>query len=345
MLRIQKLEQAEGMFFIDNVTDIYYLTGKKVSEGVLLIFPEKAVFFVDSRYIDSCKAMKGLEVCLKEKTTLDDYIKRESPSSIYVDGKHLCFDRYQYLQGLLPEALITSSSKIEEVRSIKDPLEIQKMRVSGHLNYDGYEHAVSILKEGITEKEVAWEYEKFCRNRGGERLSFDPIIGFGANSAFPHHRSGDTKLKKGMAVLIDCGITVDMYTSDMTRTLFFDQNANVKDYREWKHHYDLVKESYDRALSKAKVGVQFSILDDQVQAYAKEQGVSAHVKHSLGHSLGLDVHEWPRVSYMVKNIPIRENMFFTIEPGLYFEGKWGIRYEDTILMTTSGPEIISKKSS
>ncbi len=344
MLRIQKLELAKGMFFIENVTDIYYLTGKKVSEGVLLIFPKKAVFFVDSRYIDSCRTMKGLEVCLKEKTTLDDYIKQVEPSIIYVDGKHLCFDRFQFLQTLLPHTKIVSSSKMDEVRCIKDPSEIQKMKVSGNLNYAGYEHAVSILKEGITEKEVAWEYEKFCRERGGERLSFDPIIGFGENCAFPHHRSGDTKLKKGMAVLIDCGITVDMYTSDMTRTLFFDQASNPKDYKVWKHHYDLVKESYDRAFAKAKIGVEFSVLDDQVQSYAKEQGMSLHVKHSLGHSLGLDVHEWPRVSYLVKNIPIRENMFFTIEPGLYFEGKWGIRYEDTILMTSCGPEVISKKT-
>ncbi len=344
MLRIQKLEQAEGMFFIDNVTDIYYLTGKKVSEGVLLIFPEKTLFFVDSRYIDSCRSMKGLQVCLKEKTTLEDYIKKEAPATIFVDGKHLCFDRYQSLHALLPDAKIISSLKMDEVRSVKDPSEIQKMKVSGALNYAGYEHAVSLLKEGITEKEVAWEYEKYCREHGGERLSFDPIIGFGENSAFPHHRSGDTKLKRGMAVLIDCGITVDMYTSDMTRTLFFDPAANSSDYLLWKNHYDLVKQSYDRAFAKAKVGVHFSVLDDQVQSYAKEQGVSAHVKHSLGHSLGLDVHEWPRVSYLVKNIPVAENMFFTIEPGLYFEGKWGIRYEDTILMTSKGPEVISKRN-
>ena len=342
MQRIHNLNIQSGFQYIDNVIDIFYLTGKKVSLGTLLVFPEKTLFFVDSRYIDSCKKMKGVEVHLNEDGELDNFLKSLNPTEVFIDGLTLCFNRYKTLESLLPGAKFIPSTKMAQIRAIKDENEMEKMKVAGALNYRGYEHVVSILKAGITEKEAAWEYEKFCKENGGDTLSFEPIIAFGKNSAYPHHRSGDTVLKKGMNVLIDCGITVDNYTSDMTRTLFFEKEANQEAYREWKHLHDIVQQSYNLAVAKARPGVLFHTLDEEVRKYAQEQNVSQYLRHSLGHSLGLEVHEWPRISFRVKDIEIKEGMFFTIEPGLYKEGSCGIRFENTLLMTSNGPIVISK---
>ena len=123
--------------------------------------------------------------------------------------------------------------------------------------------------------------------------------------------------------------------------VFFEKEKNPSKYKEWKRDFDLVKSSYDKAFDKVKIGEEFALLDEEVVAFAKENGVEKYLRHSLGHGLGLEVHEFPRLSCLQKNIPIDENIVFTIEPGLYFPGKWGIRYENTILITKDGPIVLS----
>jgi Xaa-Pro aminopeptidase len=342
MQRIEKLKRGKGLFYVDNVIDIFYLTGKKVSEGVLLIFPQETLFFVDSRYIDACKLLKGIKVLLNEGGALDAFLKTLPPCTLFVDGKTLSFNRYKQLQEIMKGSTFTVSTEIEKMRAIKDPSEIEKMKKAGALNYQGFQHVVASLKEGITEKEAAWEYEKYCKEKGGESLSFEPIIAFGGNSAYPHYRSQHIPLKKGMNVLIDCGITLDSYTSDMTRTLFFGKEENPEGYKEWKYVHDIVQESYNQAVAQIKLGVCFHTLDEKVQSIAKENHLEGYLRHSLGHGLGLQVHEWPRISYRVKDIPIEEGMVFTIEPGLYKEGFFGVRFENTLLMTEKGVINITK---
>ncbi|MCH9812236.1 Xaa-Pro peptidase family protein [bacterium] len=341
MYRIPKLDITEGMFYTDHPTDIYYLIGKKVSAGTLLVFPNLAVFFVDARYIDACKSIDGIEVRLAEKDALETFLKKRAPHTVLMDGKTVTMDRYKQLKEMLPKAKFISSSLMDKTRAVKDDNEVRKMTIAGALNFAGHKHAFSKLKEGITEKEVAWEYEKYVRTKGGECLSFETIVAFGENSAHPHHHTGYKKLEKGMPVLLDCGVTVDSYTSDMTRCTFFEKEKNPEDYALWKQHFDLVKESYDRAFERALIGEVFSSLDEIVQEYAIEKKVAKQVRHSLGHGLGLDIHEWPRLSHLVKDIIIEKNMVFTIEPGLYFEGKWGIRYENTIVASHTGPLVLS----
>jgi len=342
MQRVHNLKLDEGMIYVDHPTDIFYLLGKKVSAGILLIFPEETLFFVDSRYIDACKKMEGISVHLNDGKSPFDTIQERSPLKILVDGTTCKFDQFSKLKELVPEASIESHTHFQEMRAIKDADEIVKMKKACALNHEACEHAISCLKEGVTEKEIAWEYEKYCKEKGGETLSFDTIVAFGENSAYPHYHTGDTKLKKGMAVLIDCGITIDSYTSDMTRSIFFEKESNIEDYTLWKEHFDIVKESYDRAVAKIKPGEMFSKLDDEVQNLAKEKSVKSHIRHTLGHSLGLDVHEWPRITYKLTDIPIKTNMVFTIEPGLYFPGKWGIRYENTLWLSEDGVTILTK---
>jgi Xaa-Pro aminopeptidase len=342
MQRTDNLNITSGFQYIDNPIDIFYLIGKKVSLGALLVFPEKVLLFVDSRYIDACKTIEGVKVHLNDDGELDRFLESLPPQEVFIDGATLCFNRYKTLQKRMPLAKFTPSSKIEQIRAIKDQSEIEIMKIAGALNYKGYEHVVSILKVGISEEEAAWEYEKFCKENGGDCLSFEPIIAFGKNSAYPHHRSGSTTLENGMNVLIDCGITVNNYTSDMTRTLFFGKETNQEGYIKWKHLHDIVQQSYNLAAQKALPGGYFHTLDEEVRRYAHQQNVSQYLRHSTGHSLGQQVHEWPRISFRNKDIVIKQGMVFTIEPGLYIDGSFGVRFENTLLMTESGLIVISK---
>ena len=336
MQRIYNLTTDKGMIYIDNPKDIFYLIGQKVSRGFILVFPDETLFFVDARYIDACRNINGVRVCLDDQGSMDEFIKQKNPEHVFVEPQTCSFGQYTRLKNLLPGAQFSSFTALEKMRVIKDESEIEKMKVSAALNVEANKYALSILEPGITEKQVAWEYEKFCKDRGAQELSFDTIVAFGKNSAFPHYHTGDTKLEKGMAVLIDSGITVDSYTSDMTRSIFYDKDAKPEEYALWKSHFNIVKESYDRAVAKIKAGETFDTLDIQVQDLAKEKGVEGNLRHTLGHSLGLDVHEWPRVTHKLPNIKIEKNMIFTIEPGLYFEDYWGIRYENTLWLSNNG---------
>jgi Xaa-Pro aminopeptidase len=189
------------------------------------------------------------------------------------------------------------------------------------------------LKKGITEKEVARRFEIFCLEKGAEGLSFTPIIAFGKNGAMPHYRSQDVVLKEGDAVLIDIGVVLDNYHSDMTRVLFY-----KKKNRYLSHLYEIVKKAQKNALKLCRPGVKLKELDLAARKVMREEKVEDLFLHSLGHGIGLQTHEFPRIKYNGddRDVVLQSGMVFTVEPGLYVPGKGGVRYEDTIVITPSG---------
>lgn len=342
MQRISHIKVPSGMVFIDDTTDIYYLIGKKVSRGILLIFDAEAFFLVDARYIDACSNIDNVTTILAENGTLRDFLQDKKPLTVHIEEKKVSYLTGQLLKKILPEAKIENFTQMDYLRLTKDQTEIEKMRKAAKLNLEGCAHALSFLKEGITEKEIAWEHEKYCKERGGEELSFETIVGFGENTSYPHYHTADAKLKKGMAVLIDCGITLDSYTSDMTRSVFFKPESNPSVYAEWKKMNDHVHALYDGSMKEIKTGGKFSQLDAYVQNYCKKHEIDGQLRHTLGHSLGLLVHEAPKINYQSHEMEIGDNMIFTIEPGLYIPGKFGIRHENTVLYSGGKLEIFTE---
>ncbi len=332
----QKLEGC----IVQAPIDLYYLTGLELSLGSLCVFKGKGCLFVDGRYIQSAKEKCPIEVEQTEEKKIRAFAESSRIQSIAFDAQGTSYTQFEKLNLLFPKIkLVPVNGLLRELRLVKDAYELAAMRKSAALLWKGYLHIKKKLKTGITELALAREFEIFSRLNGAEKLAFDPIIAFGKNSAMPHYHPADTKLKKGDTVLIDIGVSVDGYHSDMTRTLFFGTpDPRLKKWAE------IVREAHDAALKICKPGIKAGELDEAARKVMRREKVEEYFLHSLGHGIGLETHESPRLKFNGedKNLLLKPGMIITIEPGLYLAGKGGIRHENTIILTKSGHENLYK---
>jgi Xaa-Pro aminopeptidase len=318
--------------FVEDPLDLYYLTGLSLSLGRLLVCQDRAILFVDGRYFSVAKKDAPCDVCLS--TDLKSYLP--SQKTIGFDSHFLSYDGFLELQKSFPSCkFVPVSAPLKTLRMIKDGEEIKALRRAQHLTFQGYEHIVSLLKEGVSEEALGFEFEVFCRKRGASRLSFSPIVAFNENSAYPHHRAGKTKLKNDSIVLFDLGAVVDGYAGDMTRVHFFGR-PNAQLFKD----YALIQKVQKMVISHVAPGIKFGELDRLARRELEKEGVEGLFTHGLSHGIGLDVHEFPRLrkgggDY---DLVLREGMAFTVEPGLYREGIGGVRYEDVVIVTKDGYE-------
>jgi len=330
-LKTQKVDAC----FLFSPVDIVYFTGLKISSGGLFIHKTKgAVFFVDGRYRES--AQKLLPTYSLDSEEALHFLRTCKKMVLAFDSAVTTYDQYLSLQALkkkIPFSLKPISGVFKEQRAIKDKEELRKLRMSAALLWKGFEVIRAHLTWGISEKELALLFEQYSRKEGAEALSFEPIIAFGARSALPHARAGTARLKKGDVVLIDIGVVVDGYHSDMTRTLFF-QGGNPT----LKRYLKIVQEAQKAALDLCKPKARVGDLDKVARAVMRKEGVEHLFVHSLGHGVGLEIHEFPRISEKGKDkdVLLEEGMVITVEPGLYEPGLGGVRYEDTVIITRAG---------
>jgi len=323
---------------IEHPVDLTYLTGLNLSAGALVVMQEECALFVDGRYEEYAKAYSSHPVLPWGDSSMASFIKSKKGKTVAFDQKRTSYERFLQLETLSQKAgckFLAHHSFSQDLRMCKDLKEFSLLRQSAHLNWQGYQHIVSLLQEGVSEEELAWEYELFCRTHGAEKLAFSPIIAFGKNSALPHHRSSKTRLKQGDVVLIDIGVVVGQYCSDMTRTQFFsDVDPTIKEL------YNIAEEAQKAALALCRPGVKIGMLDIAAREVMKRYGVEELFLHSLGHGVGLEIHEAPRIKKdgIDAGTLLVEGMCITIEPGLYLSGRGGVRYEDTIFITKEGYE-------
>lgn len=329
--RINRVKKTvkEGCLFLDNPLDLYYLTGLHFSSGRLMISSEDAILFVDGRYFDSARAKAPCSV-----VNLSDFNKHVPKGLIAFDSAYLSYEAGSRLQKEFPEnTLVAIPHPLKDLRIIKDEQEIAHMKAAQQLTRDGYQYISSLLKEGISEEILALEFEFFCRKNGASKLSFSPIVAFGENSAYPHHRAGKDTLKKDQIVLIDVGAVVDHYAGDMTRVVFFGNSD-----KQLQLDYQLVKEVQKKVISHVKPGLHFGELDKIARSLLEKAGCGNLFTHGLSHGIGLDVHEYPRlkISGGDADLVLQPGMTFTVEPGIYRAGLGGVRYEDVVLVTEEG---------
>ncbi len=319
------------VLIIEKPIDLFYLTGLNLSLGTLLISKKGGQLFVDERYLAFAKKNGP---CPCEKTTKEALSKKlNSYSKIGFDAAETLYARFEELSKLTIKELIPLKKLTDATRAIKTPTEIKALKKSAALLWKGFQFLKKNLKVGITEKAAATLFEVFCLEKGAEGMAFEPIVAFGKNTAFPHYRPGSTRLKKGDSVLLDLGVVVDHYNSDMTRTFFFGK----PDPRLVVFHA-VVKEAHDAALLYCRPGVKVGELDRAARRVIEKAGLDAHLAHSLGHGVGLEIHEFPRLKIQGEdsNVTLKEGMVITIEPGLYWPGVGGCRLEDTIVITREG---------
>lgn len=338
-------------FLIDDSINLYYLTGLQLSTGKLLVHAKGAHLFVDGRYFETCKKQFSFPVILTSPTNkaFTEFLKSEA-TYIKICGFNsdtTSYKDYLELQANLKKnvgeyfQLKPIDGFIKKFRMIKDAQEIQLLREAGILGSKGFDFVCSILKEGITEEQVATELEIFWKREGSKSLGFDPIIAFGANSSMPHYRISNIKLKKGDPILIDIGVNYKHYHSDMTRMAFYGQPAP-----EMAKIYDLVKQAQAAALSLCKPGTLIKDVDKAARDLIASAGYGDRFNHGLGHGVGLEIHEMPTIRNVVpdNDWPLEPGMVITIEPGIYLPDIGGVRLEDTIVITKNGYENLTNRS-
>jgi Xaa-Pro aminopeptidase len=231
--------------------------------------------------------------------------------------------------------LIPTHNIVEDKRKVKDSQEILKLRKATQITALALEHIERLLIPGIKEIEIVAELERFIRYQGARASAFDIIVAAGANSSQPHHLSGERKLKNNEPVLIDLGVDYQGYKSDLTRVLFLGKiNILVRKV------YEIVLKAQELAIKRIRPGAEMAEIDRVARKYIAAQGYGACFTHNLGHGFGLEVHEAPQVSPREASA-MKPGMTFTVEPGVYLPGKFGIRIEDMVLITTKGCEVIS----
>ena len=343
-------QEKVDSILLDDITNIYYLTGIQVSEGKIFITKERACFIIDGRYFEQCKKKSPIPCHLAKTKNLKESLPEnilEKVQSIAFDSNQTSFKSYQELKRAIDDLGETIDLKpldrpLLKIRKKKDPQEIQTLKDAAALGSRGYDFVCSLITEGVSEIELATELEIFWRKNGGDKLAFDPIIAFGPNSSNPHYTPTHTKLKPHQNVLIDIGVSYQHYQSDMTRVVFYKEPEE-----EIKKIYNIVRKAQEAALKACRPGITLSELDLAARNHIKDNGYGEYFVHSLGHGVGLDIHEYPGISSQLPkefDDTLEKDMIITVEPGIYVEGIGGVRIEDTILITENGYEDLTCRS-
>jgi len=237
---------------------------------------------------------------------------------------------FQALSNIPSINIVPLSEFIEDFRMLKDDSELTLIRNACNISTKSFKEILPLIKEGITEKEIACELEFRFRKNGGDKPSFDTIVASGERGALPHGVASDKKIKAHEPIVFDFGVFYDGYASDTTRTVCIGEPSD-----EFKNYYKAVFESQEIGREFAKKGIKASDLDKKVRDYLK--GKELTFGHGLGHGVGLEIHELPYVNAS-SAFTLEENMVITIEPGLYFANKFGMRLEDTVIVKNEGIE-------
>ncbi len=333
---------------ISHLPNIRYLCGFTGSAGLLLVEEAGSVFFTDVRYdTQAHEEVKGAKVVIARKgllVSLGEWMKARRKRirgwTIGIEAEHLTVAEKKRLTQQRPTGvrLADAPSVVERARLIKDNDELDRIRASVALAAKLFDRALQFLRPGVKETEVAGEMEFAARRAGAEEMSFPTIIASGARSALPHGRASDQAIAAGGFVVCDFGVILNGYCSDQTRTVWV---GSVPD--EARRAYEAVRESQQAAIEAVRPGVAVGAVDEAARKVLRKAGLGRFFTHSTGHGVGLEIHEAPRVAQGQKEI-LLSGMVITIEPGVYFPGKWGVRIEDMVEVTAGGCEVLTPTS-
>lgn len=333
--RIKRLfDNAEGYdaFFISSYPNIFYYSGFESEDGFLLITQERRILITDSRYTVQAKEQAPDFEIIDIASGLKKVFSGIKENIIGFEDSHMTVSGYERIKDALSDwqELKNAQIVINAPRLIKDDEEIKKIEEAERMGDEAFSYVLNIIKPGISENDVALELEFFMKKHGASALSFDTISASGIRGAMPHGRASDKIIESGELLTLDFGCVFHGYCSDMTRTVAVGKVA------DWQREiYDVVLKAQTEALSAIISGKKCSEIDTVARNIIKEAGYGENFGHALGHSVGIEIHEEPRLSPKCDTV-IENGHVLTVEPGIYIENKGGVRIEDLIVVKNGG---------
>lgn len=321
--------------------NVSYLSGFSGSESRLFLTCDKEKFFLtDFRYIiQAKKELKGFRIIqtkdasLKEIFVLCDELNIKR---LAFESGSLSYEGYKRLKKLIKRVrLIPTVDLVENLRAVKTKKELSLIKKAVKVTVSCLDFIRENLHSGVSEKEFAAKIDYFIRTNGGDDVAFKTIVASGANSVMPHSIVKKRVIKKNDSILIDFGVKLSRYNTDLTR-IFSLGRINLR----YKKVYNILHDAQKLAIEQIRPGARISDVELRVRAFLRTKGLERFFGHSLGHGIGLEVHELPKISKDNKNI-LKENMVFTIEPGVYIPRRAGFRREDMVVVTKTGCEVLT----
>lgn len=338
------------MFFITkDESEIFYEISYSNDHCLLLSNSNENYLFTDGRYFEEAKAASSnCEVILASSLfkAAAATIRRLGIKKISFDPDKISFLEHSELQKFSNAVLSKSKGLLAKKRAVKSAIELYKIRQAVKIGKTGFKEFAKNIGSLKSVNELLLNHlaKETLSQKGRFALSFEPIVALGENAANPHARATDKRLKNGDLILFDGGVKFDRYCSDRTRTAFFEDGFRFKKEQKFKdkklqHIYDTVLKAQEAAIKAAKIGIKAKELDKIARDVIEKAGYGEYFVHSLGHGVGLDIHEYPYINKRSEEV-LQENMVFTVEPGIYIPNHYGVRIEDMVVMTPHGAEVL-----
>lgn len=330
--RIERLQEIlEEPLLVTNLVNVLYLTGFESSNAALLVEPDRVRLFTDFRYIEAAQGIEGVET-VQTTRSLVGWMSENLSGRFGFEANVLPWSFSEQLRGGGIE-LVPRQGLVEQLRAVKDNGELERFRRACAVTDRMFERLASEVPfVGRRERDVAWDIARLYHEEGADEPSFESIVGSGPTGARPHARAGDRVIGSGELVVIDTGAKVDGYMSDYTRTF-----ATGELDGEMREAYDVVLGAQQAGLDAIRAGESGVDVDAAARGVMEGSDFAGTFGHGLGHGLGLEVHEAPRLSTESTDTLAAGNVV-TVEPGVYLEGRFGIRIEDDVIVTGDGLE-------
>ncbi|MGH9671460.1 MAG: M24 family metallopeptidase [Terriglobales bacterium] len=334
-------ESGADAFLVTHLPNVRYLCGFTGSSGMVALAPGRRALFTDGRYTTQARAeAQGLRVVVARGPLLEAaaaWLNRQRVQRIGVEAQHVTLATRSALVRLLPARarLKPLEGLVERQRMIKEPAEIALLRSAVRLGSSLFNRAFKVIRPGISEAEVAGEIEYAARRAGAQGMSFETIVAGGRRSALPHGVASSQPIPNKGFVVVDFGVILAGYCSDMTRTVHMGRAP-----RWARKMYQVVREAQEQAIAAVRPGAKAGEVDYAARRVLQEAGLGRYFTHSTGHGLGLEIHEPPRLGKGQADV-LEPGMVVTIEPGVYVAGRGGVRIEDVVVVTGKGCEVLT----
>jgi Xaa-Pro aminopeptidase len=327
---------------IGSSTNRRWISGFSGSAGWLLISEKTALLGTDSRYWEQARN-QAPDFALEQfgrnqEEEWPGFLVRDNVKRIGLEPDRITLSQFTELQGVDGIEWIKLDDAVTPFRRIKNEDEIERIRTAAAITDEAMEHVRHIIKPGMSERDLAWRLEVLMREAGADGMAFPIIVASGANGAMAHHTPSNKSIQDGDSVIIDMGARVNGYNSDLTRTFYIGEGHDSR----FVEIYSIVLDAHKAAIAGLKAGISGANVDKLARDVITKAGYGGEFGHSLGHGIGIDVHERPRLSALATDESIPEGATVTIEPGIYISGWGGVRIEDLVLVTENGNEFISR---